>query len=320
MTTSGQSDRVAAQAALFVLQTAVEQDGGGAIAAYLMSPDTGALSRHEAVEYLLRTSKPIDCKARRLADQLVVSCEPVHPFALALRPARTAEHVRFLRWLMRGAQRSRPRAHLIELRGGEERMPLSLDDYQRLEEDYDLGLASGGLSRGTSLAAPDDAPDTIGLVTTILRSEGSNVKIEILRDPTPEQMRLFDERTRLQERKLHRPVLEAVVEETEYESPAHYVATLTHTVLRHADEAASGERDAEAHLRVADALTLLRNDDPAGAALVSLLAACDPVSGPDPALWPMRLVDLARTLEADAPDRPALPKIAAHLRALAAAV
>ncbi len=211
---------------------------------------------------------------------------------------------------MRGVQRWRPHAHLIELRGEQERMLLSLDEYQRWHEGYLLGV-DGGLGMGTDRARPSDAPDTVGLVTTIHGGD-TGVKVELEELPDNEETR---ERMRRFERNLHRPIQEAL-EDTEDESPAAYVASLIITVLHHADNA-WGRRDAEGQLRLADALTLLRTDDPARAAIMNLLAACDPASGPIPELWPMRLVDLARTLEASAPDREALPPIAVYLRELA---
>jgi hypothetical protein len=157
-----------AQSALFILKSAVELDGAGPIGAYVMSTNSGAVSKDAAVEYLQRTTKPTNCVAHRLADRLVVSCEPLAAPFLQHRPEFVSRMVSQTLSMVQETRQTRPGARLIELRVGDERRLLSLNAYQRLYDDYDLRVEPGSLMWMPE-KAPEDSPDSVGAVETIQR-------------------------------------------------------------------------------------------------------------------------------------------------------
>ncbi|HWX86794.1 MAG TPA: hypothetical protein VNX67_01325 [Solirubrobacteraceae bacterium] len=112
-----------------------------------------------------------------------------------------------------------------------------------------------------------------------------------------------------------------VLAATEDTSPLWRVASLTLLVLRHADRCVTGQLDdagrAYTRKHLTGALATLPPEEPTGAALRSLLALCEDRAAPVGESGRARLVDLATALEQAAPDRPAQPTLAAHVRGLA---
>jgi hypothetical protein len=133
------TDRIAAAVTLLVYKATTLRDRRGPIISYSIAPDPIRLTFDEAANKLSLLPKPLDCATRRSSSSLVLICEPIRDTELLrLRAQLVAINVAGAAHLMKSSDTASRLGNLIELRAGDERLVLSLTDYERWTTDYRL--------------------------------------------------------------------------------------------------------------------------------------------------------------------------------------
>ena len=135
-----------------------------------MLPSTVVLDHEDAVRYLVAQAKPVSCRAKLSQDSLTVLCQPLSGWQRGAHDKVSAEMGEWLRTTV-GSDAQGGSDVLVDLRGIDESLVLSVSDLLELFRDFDVPWAA-------SLVPADESALMKGAVATCVVSAGADWRTE----------------------------------------------------------------------------------------------------------------------------------------------